>query len=106
MKEQLSPARQRDCWTLRYEQLRTQVAVETGSFIVADQWGLSVLIRRGMTAWMHAWMHVWSDPLAGESSGTSQMPTSSLADLGNTWRHEAVALLANMAFRVVSPQSL
>ncbi len=87
-------------WTRRYEQLREQVVAAAGGFIVSDRWGLSVLTRRGMSAWMQT----WCDPLVARPAVTGEQQTFPV-DHGNAWRREATALLANMAFNAVTPQS-
>jgi len=101
MNEHPVPSEKHDCWMRRYEQLRGQVLAAAGGFVVSDRWGLSVLTRRGMSAWMQT----WCDPLVGTSSVTNERQACPV-DHGSAWRREATVLLANMAFNAVATHPL
>lgn len=81
-----------EAWRDRYEQLRRQ-ALESSEAIALDRWGLSLLIRKGVSGWMSA----WRDPAAcfeRTPVEESQIPWSGLPC---SWQREATRLLANMA---------
>jgi hypothetical protein len=61
-------------WTSRYEALRQQILQPAGESFSAGH-GLTVLLQRGMTAWMR----VWSD-CAPLPRTTSSLPGSATAD--------------------------
>jgi hypothetical protein len=81
-------------WTSRYEALRQQILQPAGESFSAGH-GLTVLLQRGMTAWMR----VWSD-CAPLPRTTSSLPgsatadsTSSVSDLSDQWACLLVDLL-------------
>jgi hypothetical protein len=77
-------------WTRRYEQLREQV-LATDHCIAADITGLSVLISRGMAAWMRS----WHEPLRCCAVSVTEALPMSLSS--QSWQEEATRLLVNMA---------
>lgn len=76
-------------WTRRYEQLREQVQA-TDHCIAADITGLTVLVSRGMVAWMRS----WQEPLrCCPVTATEALPMSLSSQ---SWQEEATRLLVNM----------
>jgi len=77
-------------WTRRYEQLREHV-LTSDRCIATDITGLTVLISRGMAAWMRS----WHEPLHCCPVTTTEALPISLSN--QSWQEEATRLLANMA---------
>ena len=97
MKNQFAHKEEPQYWTRRYEELREGAA---GGLIGSDCRGMSVLIRRGLVAWMRT----WRDPFcaAGASAyGAESHPIPA----GRSWQREATLLLANMALSHLKSQS-
>ena len=86
------------CWTRRYEQLREQV-LAADSLITTDRWGLTVLIREGMSAWMRA----WQEPLT--CSVAAAAPKALPMSLRASWQQEATRLLVNMTLSHLRPKA-
>jgi hypothetical protein len=76
-------------WTRRYEQLREHVLADDHC-IATDLTGLTVLITRGMVAWMRS----WQEPLRCSVTTTEALPMSLSSQ---SWQEEAARLLVNMA---------
>jgi hypothetical protein len=88
------------CWTHRYEQLREQVLAGE-SLIVTERWGLTLLIRQGLAAWMRA----WRDPLFRPAAATLSAEALPMMNLRESWHQEATRLLVNMALNQLSPSA-
>ena len=88
------------CWTRRYEELREQVLARE-SLIVTERWGLTLLIRQGVTAWMRA----WHDPLCRPAAATLSAEAPPMMNLRESWQQEATRLLVNMALSQLSPSA-
>ena len=86
------------CWTHRYEELREQVLAGE-SLIVTERWGLTLLIRQGVAAWMRA----WHDPLYRRAGATLAAEALPMRNLRESWQQEATRLLVNMALSQLSP---
>ena len=78
-------------WTRRYEELREEAA--GGGLIGSDCRGTSVLIRRGLVAWMRT----WRDPLCSATGVSGCAAENHPIPAGGSWQREATLLLANMA---------
>ncbi len=83
-------------WTERYEDLRRQ-ALSPGATLSVGGWGLALVIRSGLVAWMEAWPRLpdVSPPLPG----SVRAPTSFAqpeAGVPPVLRPQAVHILANM----------
>ena len=77
-------------WTHRYERLREQVQ-SSDHCIATDLTGLTVLITRGMAAWMRS----WHEPMpCSVGVQTKALPMSFPSQ---SWQEEATRLLVNMA---------
>jgi hypothetical protein len=97
MKNQATLQPEAQCWTRRYEQLREQVLARD-TLIGTDSRGLSLLIRRGVAAWMQ----VWHDPLS--CCGVAELQAQSRPiNPPNSWQQEATRLLVNMALSHLRP---
>ncbi|HEY5770114.1 MAG TPA: hypothetical protein VIS71_09745 [Terrimicrobium sp.] len=90
MKNQFTHKEEPQYWTRRYEELREGAA---GGLIGSDCPGMSVLIRRGLVAWMRA----WRDPLSSATGVPACAAESHPIPAGRSWQREATLLLANMA---------
>ena len=90
------PAEARD-WRRCYEQLREQV-LASDHCIATDLSGLTVLITRGMAAWMRG----WQEPLHCSVGATEALPMSHSSQ---SWQEEATRLLVNMALCQLSPEA-
>jgi hypothetical protein len=88
------------CWTRRYEQLREQVLAGE-SLIVTERWGLTLLLRQGVAAWMRA----WRDPLCRPPAATLGAEALPLMNLRESWQQEATRLLVNMALSQLRPEA-
>jgi hypothetical protein len=88
------------CWTRRYEQLREQVLAGE-SLIVTERWGLTLLLRQGVTAWMRA----GHDPLCPSADPTLAAEALLMMNLRESWQQEATRLLVNMALSQLSPSA-
>ena len=86
------------CWTRRYEQLREQVLAGE-SLMVTERWGLTLLIRQGVAAWMRA----WHDPLCRPAAATLAAEALPTMNLRESWQQEATRLLVNMTLSHLSP---
>lgn len=80
-------------WTSRYEELRQQILQPAGRSFSAGH-GLTVLLQRGVTAWMR----LWSDcapmsHIASVSRPAAADPMSSVSDLSDQWTRLLVDLL-------------
>ncbi|MDZ4688069.1 MAG: hypothetical protein SH850_23595 [Planctomycetaceae bacterium] len=81
-------------WTSRYEELRQQILQPAGQSFSAGH-GLTVLLQRGVTAWMR----VWSDcalpfRITSSVSGSATAgSTSSVSDLSDQWTRLLVDML-------------
>jgi hypothetical protein len=82
---------EKELWQRRYEHLRQQV-VQPDATLAQDRWGLSLLLRKGLSGWMR----LWQDPAAGAEPAARPHPISSSPAPG--WQQQATLLLANMAF--------
>jgi hypothetical protein len=76
-------------WVVRYEQLRKDLL----SHEVGSGFGLSILLRQGMTAWMRACTCAVPAPLAG---GKSVQPLIAISPLPGDVRSQAAVILAGM----------
>jgi hypothetical protein len=85
------------CWTRRYEQLREQVLA--GESLIVTEWGLTLLIRQGVAAWMRA----WHDPLCRPAAATLSAEALPTMNLRESWQQEATRLLVNMALSHLRP---
>jgi hypothetical protein len=83
-------------WTCRYEQLREQV-LANDHCIATDLTGLTVLISRGMAAWMRR----WQEPLRCSVAPTEALPMSLSSQ---SWQEEATRLLVNMTLCHLGPK--
>lgn len=81
-------------WTSRYEALRQQILQPTGVSFSAGH-GLTVLLQRGVTAWMHLWTDCAPRPHTTSSwpGSATANPTSSASDLSDQWARLLVDLL-------------
>jgi hypothetical protein len=77
-------------WTRRYEQLRKNVLASDHG-MATDLSGLTVLITRGMAAWMRS----WQEPLRCSIAAQREALPMSLSS--QSWQEEATRLLVNMA---------
>ena len=87
------------CWTQRYEKLREQVRAGE-SLIGTERWGLTLLIRQGVDAWMRA-RH---DPLCCPAAAALEADALPMS-LRESWQQEATRLLVNMALSQLSPSA-
>jgi hypothetical protein len=76
-------------WAVRYEQLRNDVL----SHGVGSGFGLSILLRQGMTAWMRACTCAVPVPLA---AGKSVQPLIAVSPLPCDVRSQAAIILAGI----------
>jgi len=88
----------KELWQRRYEQLRQQV-VEPDATLAQDRWGLSLLLRKGLSGWMR----LWQDPAEGTEPTAPPDPISSSP--APDWQQQATLLLANMAFSHYQPSA-
>jgi hypothetical protein len=81
-------------WTSRYEELRQQILQPAGESFSAGH-GLTVLLQRGVTAWMRVWNDcALPSRVRSSSSGSATAdPTSSVSDLSDQWARLLVDLL-------------
>ena len=81
-------------WTARYEELRQQILQPAGESFSAGHC-LTVLLQRGVTAWMRIRSDCALPSRARSSlSGSSTAdPTSSVSDLSDQWTRLLVDLL-------------
>ena len=86
------------CWTRRYEELREQVLAGE-SLIVTERWGLTLLIRQGVAAWMRA----WHNPLCRPAAATLSAEAPPMMNVRESWQQEATRLLVNMALSHLRP---
>ena len=100
MKSPLTYQQEAHCWTRRYEQLREQV-LAGDNLIATDRWGLAVLVREGMAAWMRAWHEPLWCSVAAAVPEAQALPMS----LRESWQQEATRLLVNMALSHLSPRA-
>ena len=100
MKSLLTYQQEAHCWTRRYEQLREQV-LAGDNLIATDRWGLTVLVREGMAAWMRAWHEPLCCSVATAAPEAEALPMS----LRESWQQEATRLLVNMALSHLSPRA-
>lgn len=78
-------------WTTRYEDLR-RTAIN-GAWSASGSWGLSLFMRRGLSAWMHAWpQRVGDDPPVPEPV----LPSVPSTALSSSLSMQLVTVLANM----------
>jgi hypothetical protein len=100
VKSPLTDQQEAHCWTRRYEQLREQV-LAGDNLIGTDRWGLTVLVREGMAAWMRAWHEPLCCSVAAAAPEVEALPIS----LRESWQQEATRLLVNMALSHLSPRA-
>jgi hypothetical protein len=90
VKNQFATKEEPQHWTRRYEELREAAS---GSLIGSDYRGMSVLIRRGLVAWMRT----WRDPLCSATGVSACAAEGHPIPACRSWQREATLLLANMA---------
>lgn len=84
-----------DVWTARYEDLRRQVLEEHRG--LGEGAGLSLLVRRGLTAWMQAWPEeVAPWPPWIESDGPGERGLIEPICLPAGLRHQMAQVLASI----------
>ena len=81
-------------WTARYEQLRGQ-ALEQGCG--GRGWGLTLLLRHGLVAWMRAWPPT-SSPNPPREQATREEPERRMR-LSTELRDEVVSVWVDMVLR-------
>ena len=98
MKSPLQLQAEARAWRRRYEQLREHV-LASDQCIATDITGLTVLISRGMAAWMRS----WQEPLrCCPVTATEALPISLSSQ---SWQEEATRLLVNMALCHLGPNA-
>jgi hypothetical protein len=76
---------------MRYEDLRRTVTSEIWS--TSGSWGLTLLLRRGLSAWMHAWpQEVDTAPPIPQPA----LPSVSRPAVSTSFGPQLVTVLANM----------
>lgn len=90
---------EKELWQRRYEQLRLQI-LEPQITLAQDRYGVNLMQRKGMAAWMR----LWQDPAAVAQRVHSDRPDPlNIANPG--WQQQAALLLANMALNSYQPST-
>jgi len=87
---------EKELWQRRYEQLRQQASAQ-GEGLTVDAWGLGLLQRQGVVAWMQA----WQDPARAKE--ICRPAESFSMQQSGCDRCEMTMLLANMALSHINP---
>jgi hypothetical protein len=70
--------------------------------IATDRWGLILLKREGMAAWMRAWQEPLVCSVAAAAPEVEALPMSRSSE---SWQQEATRLLVNMALSQLRPKA-